>query len=326
MNLQFKKPSSKTQKLMSKTALNPKIAHRIAPEITVAEENVKKITQHNHAKIVNSGNSAIMSVMNSINGPFIFPDQGAWSGLKKIANFLNQEYNLIPTEKGLIYPDLLEEYLNTQKVVPSALFLTSFAGYTGEQPIKELYDVCHQNGILLIEDASGSVGDVEKRLCNGTHTDVIIASTGSPKIVNVGNGGFISTNDPQILQKSAFLLKMLRADPITCAGMVQEIKNASSSLSKTIEACNFLKKNILTVFHKDKRGINVIVPSRDPKTDSYKLRQLINADGKSIITKCPLYDRVLEKAVCIEIKNLDAACLNKNTLVEIKEHVHNILF
>lgn len=326
MNLQFKRPSLKTRKIMSKTALNPYIKRGIAPEIVMAEKQVKKITQHDQAKIVNSGNSAIMGVMNSIKGPFIFPDQGGWSGLKKIATFLNQDFYIIPTEKGLIYPDLLEEYLNKQKVVPSALFITSFAGYTAEQPVKDLYDVCHQNGILLVEDASGSVGDSENKLCNGDHADIIIASTGSPKIVNVGNGGFISTDNPELLRKSAFLLKTLRADPITCAGIVQEIENASVNLVKTIEACAFLKKKIPITFHENKRGINVIIPSKDPKTDAYNLRKKINANGRSIITACPLYDRVLEKAVCIEIKNLDTDCLNKETLMEIKEECEKVLF
>lgn len=326
LNLHFKRPSLETQELMSKTALNPKVSRGPSIEIVNAEKQVQKVTQHDHAKITNSGNSAIMAVMNSIKGPFIIPDQGGWSGLKKIANFLNHEFHFIPTEKGLIYPDLLEEYLNKLKIVPSALFITSFAGYTAEQPVKELYDVCHQKGILLVEDASGSVGDSKKKLCNGNHADVIIASTGSPKIVNVGNGGFISTNEIEIFKESSFLLKTLKADPITCAGIIQEIKNASHNLIKTIESCDFLKKNIPTTFHKNKRGINVIIPSDNPKSDAYKLRKKINADGRNIITTCPLYDRVLEKAICIEIKNLDTACLNKETLMEIKEEAKNVLF
>ncbi len=326
MKLIFKKPAIETQTAMSQTALNPFTGRGINPEIKSAEEKIKEITGHDHVKLVNSGNSAIISVMNILEGPFILPDQGGWSGLKKIAEFLKREVYFIPTEKGIIYPDLLEEYLKQVKTNPSALFITSFAGYTAEQPVKELFEICGENDIILVEDASGSVGDPEKRLCNGEHAHIIIASTGSPKIVNVGNGGFISTNEKKILDNSRFLLKTLRADPITAAGIGTEIQKASFNLFETMHACKILKKNIQNTFHEDKRGINVIVPSNDPKNHSRTLREKINLDGRSIITTCPLYDRLMEKAVCIEIKNLDTACLNKETLSEIKEHVETTVF
>jgi hypothetical protein len=38
-----------------------------------------------------------------------------------------------------------------------------------------------------------------------------------------------------------------------------------------------------------------------------------------MITKCPNYNRLKEKAVAIEIKNLDISCLNKDNLNEIIE-------
>ncbi|MDO9044406.1 MAG: DegT/DnrJ/EryC1/StrS family aminotransferase [Methanobacteriaceae archaeon] len=326
MKLIFKKPTIETQKAMSQAALNPFTGRRINPEIKSAEESIKELTGHEHVKLVNSGNSAIISVMNALEGPFILPDQGGWSGLKKIAAFLKREVYFIPTEKGIIYPDLLEEYLKQLLVLPSALFITSFAGYTAEQPVKELFEVCCENDIILVEDASGSVGDPEKRLCNGDHAHIIIASTGSPKIVNVGNGGFISTNEKKILDNSRFLLKTLRADPITAAGIATEIKKASFNLFETMHACKILKKNIHHTFHEDKRGINVIVPSSDPKAHSRILREKINLDGRSMITTCPLYDRMMEKAVCIEIKNLDTDCLNRGNLSEIKEHVETTVF
>lgn len=326
MKLIFKKPSIETQMAMSHAALNPFTGRGINPEIKSAEESIKELTGHEHVKLVNSGNSAIMTIMNALKGPFILPDQGGWSGLKKIAEFLKREVYFIPTEKGIIYPDLLEEYLKQLPVLPSALFITSFAGYTAEQPVKELFDVCSENNILLVEDASGSVGDPEKRLCNGDHAHIIIASTGSPKIVNVGNGGFISTNEKKILDNSRFLLKTLKADPITAAGISTEIKKASFNLFETMHACKILKKNIQNSFHEDKRGINVIFPSIDPKNHARTLREKINLDSRSIITTCPLYDRLMEKAVCIEIKNLDTACLNKENLSEIKEHIETAVF
>lgn len=326
LKLAFKKPSNETQKAMSKAALNPFVGRGINPQIKSAEEKIQELTGHKYVKLVNSGNSAILAVMNALEGPFILPDQGGWSGFKKMAKILDRTVFFIPTEKGIIYPDLLEEYLKKINVKPSALFITSFAGYTAEQPLKELYDVCSENGVLLVEDASGSIGDPLKNLCNGQHTHIIIASTGSPKIVNVGSGGFISTDDPKIFQKSGFLLKTLKADAVTSAGILVESRNASSNLVKTMDACHFLKNNIPNTYHTDKRGINVIISSIDPKTHSRILREKINAEGRSIITTCPLYDRLMEKAVCLEIKNLDTSCLNKENLKKIKDVVQTTLF
>jgi dTDP-4-amino-4,6-dideoxygalactose transaminase len=326
LKLIFKKPSNETQKAMSKAALNPFVGRGKNPQIKSAEEKIQELTGHEYVKLVNSGNSAILAVMNALEGPFILPDQGGWSGFKKMAQILDKNVIFVPTEKGIIYPDLLEEYLKNLTVTPSALFLTSFAGYTAEQPLKELYDICSENGVLLIEDASGSVGDPLKKLCNGQQAHVIIASTGSPKTVNVGNGGFISTDKNEIFQKSGFLLKTLKADAITAAGMIEESENASSNLIKTIDACDYLKKNIPNTYHSDKRGINVIISSMDPKTHSRILREKINVEGRSIITTCPLYDRLKEKAVCLEIKNLDTLCLSKENLKDIIDVVRTIIF
>ena len=78
----------------------------------------------------------------------------------------------------------------------SALIFTSFAGYTAEQDIKSIVNYCKNNNITTIEDASAGIGDSENKL--GCRSDIILASTGSPKIINVGSGGFIATNDGDI--------------------------------------------------------------------------------------------------------------------------------
>jgi len=326
LNLLFKKPSKEAEKAMHDALKHPHVTPGIAPEILNAQEMVKSITQHQHAQIVNSGNSAIMAVMNALDGPFILPDQGGWIGFKRIAEFLGKEIITLETEWGIISPEKLELLLDNLVQVPSALFLTSFAAYTAEQPVRELFELCHENDMILVEDASGSVGDPEKRLCNGNHAHIIIGSTGSPKIVNVGNGGFVSTNDKAILEKSQLLYKMLKADSVTCAGIQAEMKLAPYNLDKTVNACNFLKKNLGTVFHKNKRGITVILPSENPRQDSRNLRKHLHTDGKGIITTCPQYNRLMEKAVCIEIKNLNTDCLTKDTLKQIVEFVDNTLF
>ena len=109
MNLKFKKPSKETQMAMSKVASgeDSQDYHDLACEKLAA------ITNHNHAKLVNSGNSAILSAMNAIDGAILIPDQGAWNGFKQIANFLNKDLITINTHQGLIDLDCLNESLSS---------------------------------------------------------------------------------------------------------------------------------------------------------------------------------------------------------------------
>ena len=62
---------------------------------------------------------------------------------------------------------------------------------------------------------------------------------------------------------------------------------------------------------------SVILKSNGPKSLSYKLRREFVLDSHGMITKCPNYNRLKEKAVAIEIKNLDLDCLNEENLNEI---------
>ena len=105
MNLKFKKPSKETQMAMSKVAggEDNNDYH------SLAEEKLVSITNHSHAKLVNSGNSAILSAMNSIDGAILIPDQGGWNGFKQMAKFLNKDLITVKTNKGLIDLDNLNE-------------------------------------------------------------------------------------------------------------------------------------------------------------------------------------------------------------------------
>ena len=330
MNLKFKKPSKETQMAMSEVAGGEDNNDYHA----LAEEKLVNMTSHSYAKLVNSGNSAILSAINAIDGAILIPDQGAWNGFKQIAKFLNKDLFTVKTNKGLIDLDNLNESiiqssennfidLNDENN-KSALFLTSFAAYTAEQDLKAICDFAHKNNLLVVEDASGAIGDYENRLANGNYSDIIIGSTGSPKIVNVEDGGFITSNDEKLFEKSNLLLKTNKASNITACGIYNELDFAAENLKKTVEACSYLKESIedktdFNVFHKDKRGINVIIESENPKSLSYKLRQELVLDSHGMITKCPNYNRLKEKAVAIEIKNLHISCLEKDNLDEIIE-------
>jgi len=288
-----------------------------------AEDAIKKVTGHEHARVMGSGNAAIMAAMSTMKGPVMIPDQGGWSGFRKIAEFYGLELTYLSTKMGVIHLETLEEQVKLKS--PESLFITSFAGYMAEQPVKGIYDICEDNGVILVEDASGSVGDPLKNLACGDYSHIMVASTGSPKMVNVGNGGFISTNEPGIFNNAAFILKTLKSSPVTCAGLVEEIKKTPGNLVKTIAACEFLKKEIEYVLHPEKRGINIAIPHDEPKSIARLLRNNLKVMGGGMITVCPRYDRINQPAVCLEVKNLDIECLKKENLRKIVEIVKNTI-
>lgn len=316
MELYFKKPSKEAREAMCEAAnqFKSKIEY-----IESAKNAVCNLTDHKYSKITNSGNSAILAAMSNFNGKILVPDQGGWSGFIKAAKFLGLEVIYLQTDWGLIDPEVLKAALKKER--PEAFFLTSFAGYTAEQPVKEIYQYCCEEDVSLVEDASGALGDETGRLANGKHSHIMVASTGSPKIVNVGNGGFISTDQKKLLETP---FNFSKADPITCAGISQEIKYAPVVFSKTISSCCYLKNELKDALHKNKRGINVILKSDTPQVLAKNLRSSLNVHNGGMISKCPRYDRILGNAVALELKNLDVRCLTPENLDKLIEIVHNL--
>ncbi|MGL4670010.1 MAG: DegT/DnrJ/EryC1/StrS family aminotransferase [Methanobacteriaceae archaeon] len=289
------------------------------------KEKISTITSHDNVEILNRGNSAILLAMASFTGSIFIPDQGAWRGFKQAGKVLNKELIQFSTDLGLIDIESLEDVFiennikdNKNKKKTSAIFLTSFAGYTAEQNIKEISKLAMDYGIAIVEDASGAINDPKGNLANGKYSDIIIVSTGSPKIINVGSGAIITAKSNNIFKENPFLTKTLKADIGTVAGINTEIDFAQESLKKALASSKYIKNNlnnISNVIHSNKRGINVII--KNNLNEFWNLKKELSVIGGSMITKCPSYDRVKEKAISIEIKNLDINCLNKDNLNNI---------
>ncbi|MDR2967563.1 MAG: DegT/DnrJ/EryC1/StrS family aminotransferase [Methanobacteriaceae archaeon] len=326
MNLLYKKPSKETINAMAELAGNFQLVKKENSYLREVESKIISKTKHSHGKVVNSGNAAIAVAMNAIKGPILIPDQGAWHGFKQIAKFLNKEIIIFETDLGLISKKNLDNILAANKNIKlkdsePAIFLTSFAAYSAEQPIFEIANWCHENNVLLVEDASGGITDPEKKLANGHYSDIIVCSTNSPKVVNVGNGGFITTNRIEIFDKSRVLLNICKSNNITNKGIFTELDFSEYNLKKNIEATDYIKNSLDNVVHRDKRGTNIILATKNPQHLSKYLRINFNVEGKSIITMCPNYNRIKQKAIAIEIKNLATESLTKENLDGVIETI-----
>lgn len=319
MNMfKFKTPSKKTLETMSEIAKG-NVSENMEAK---AMDKIKSLTGHENVKITSSGNNSIFIALSAIEGDIIIPDQGGWHGFKQIAKFLSKNIITLKTDLGLISTEYLEE-LDVKE--NSALIYTSFAGYCAEQDTKSISKYCKNNNITTIEDASAGIGDSEKRLGNGKYADIIIASTGSPKIINVGSGGFITSNDEDIFRKTSLPQKLSKTSEIVCGGICCELDNVGEKLELTVNATKHLKNNIETTLHANKRGVNVIIPHDNAKEISWNLKKLLPLDKSGFITTCPNYNRVKQKAIAVEIKNLAYECLENENLEKIIEEINNQL-
>lgn len=315
----FKTPSDKTKNIMSEVA-SGKIGNTNFEEKCI--DKIKELTNHEEVKITSSGNNSIFIALSSIEGDIIIPDQGGWHGFKQIAKFLGKNIHTIKTDLGIINPDYIE---NLEIKENSALIFTSFAGYTAEQDIKDISKYCKNNNITTIEDASAGIGDRKGILGNGKYSDIIIASTGSPKIINVGSGGFIATSNPEIFTKTNLPQKLSKTNEIICSGIDSELDNVDEKLEVTLNATNHLKKHIHNSIHSSKRGVNIIILHDNAKSISWDLKKTLTTDKSGFVTTCPNYNRVKQKAIAIEIKNLDYDCLKKECLNKIIDEVNSLL-
>ena len=309
----FKEPSQKTREIMSKVALG-EISNIDFEQSAI--DKIKNLTGHDEVRITTSGNNSIFIALSSVEGDILIPDQGGWHGFKQIAKFLNKNVITLKTDLGLINTDYLDDLKINDN---SALIYTSFAGYTAEQDTKAISKYCKSNGITTIEDASAGIGDKENRL--GKYSDVILASTGSPKMINVGSGGFISTDDSEIFKATSLPQKLSKTSDIICSGIDNELDNVKENLEITLNATDYLKKCLPDAIHADKRGVNIIIPHEDAKSISWNLKRSLTTDKSGFITTCPNYNRVKQKAIAIEVKNLDYSCLEKEYLDKILEEL-----
>ena len=282
------------------------------------KNKIRDLTSHEFVKMTSSGNNSIFVALSSVEGDIIVPDQGGWHGFKQIAKFLDKNLITLKTDLGIINPHHLDDIdINDN----SALIFTSFAGYCAEQDTKSISKYCRNNGITTIEDASAGIGDKKKLLGNGKYSDVILASTGSPKMINVGSGGFISTDNEEIFKNSSMPQKLSKTNEIVCSGIYAELDNVKNNLEVTLNATEHLKKHMTNTIHAKRRGVNVIIPTDDAKEISWKLKKTLTIDKSGFITTCPNYNRVKQKAISIEIKNLDYDCLEKEYLDKIIDEI-----
>lgn len=255
-----------------------------------------KYTNHNHLKLTSRGNTAIKQAINLVKKlnpkpKFLTVDQGGWFTYLNLPKKQGFRLETLKTDYGIIKLDNLEKSLEKKDV--SAIIYSNPAGYYANQPIKEIYEICNKYDCLVIMDITGCIGTIYS---NGNYADLIVCSFGKWKPVNLGYGGFISSNKKiEIEENNCFkeeyqnsLKNKLNELPLR----YQSFKTINTRIKKDLKAFEIL--------HPDKWGINVIIKYND----SNEKQQIINYCEKNNFqyTICPRYIRVKENAISIEVK------------------------
>ena len=91
-------------------------------------------------------------------------------------------------------------------------------------------------------------------------------------MINVGSGGFISTDNEEIFKNAPMPQKLSKTNEIVCSGIYAELDNVEKNLEVTLNATEHLKKCITNTIHTKRRGVNVIIPTDDAKEISWNLK------------------------------------------------------
>ncbi len=261
------------------------------------EVRMRRLTRHQHLQFTERGNAAIflaMGIAKKVNpkANLLIPDQGGWFSYKKYPQFFGFNVVEVKTEYGVV--DLKDLRHKTKDA--SAFIFNSFAGYFAEQPLRKIKTVCKRAGCLIIEDASGAIGD--KKLCHGKYSDIIVGSFGKWKPVDCGYGGWLSTNEKSYLDAAPEALSVTKVHPYFYKEIYRCLRKNKFKKLLALQARVKHQLKDFEVLHADKRGVNVVVKF-DPKVLEFCQQRAYP------YVLCPCYTRVNEKAISIELKRLD---------------------
>lgn len=246
---------------------------------------IKNVTKHRNVAITSRGNEAIQRAFeivkkNSFRNKLLIPDQGGWLTYRDFAEKLGFDVIELKTDKGVVIISELRKHVNDA----SCFIFNCLAGYYAEQPVKEIFLECKKAKCICISDVTGAFTD--SILCNGANVDIFVGSFGKWKIVNYGKYGFISSSLYDVGESVKFeddLYKKLIEAPVRLKSLLELASKVKDDLK------------LFNIFHKDKKGINVIVGFDD------KVIDYCNKNGYEYVI-CPKNIKVLEHAISIELK------------------------
>ena len=186
------------------------------PAIEVFEEAICGYTGANFAVACSSGTAALHLACLAIGltaGDLLWTSPMSFAASANCARFCNADVDFVDIDPatGNMSAVALAAKLRTAHQLPKALVLVHFAGLPGD--LAAINELCKEHAIILIEDAAHALGAEYQEVKIGAcqYSDFTTFSLHPVKIITAGEGGVVTTNNPQWAQK----LQVARSHGIT---------------------------------------------------------------------------------------------------------------
>ena len=173
----------------------------------IFQKKFLKLINRNYSLAVQSGTAALHLALKSLGckskDKVIIPNYTCVSNISSVA-----QCNAIPVVVEVERETLGLDYELVKKAIkkykPKILQLVHVYGHPARDTIK-IINLCKKNRVKVIEDASEALGAKLDGKKIGSFGEISVFSTRSEKMIGVGEGGMISTNDTKIFEKISLM-------------------------------------------------------------------------------------------------------------------------
>jgi len=215
-------------------------------QVALAESEFAQMVDQKYALGVNSCSSAIMLALMVVGvaaGDRVLTNGFTFTALPSTIMRLHAEPVLVEaTDQWTMDLDDLERKAAASGA--TVLLLSHMRGKVAD--MDRVADICQRHGLRLVEDCAHSCGVKWRGRQLGYHGEVAAYSTQSDKVINSGEGGFLTTNDGGLMAKAIYLsgcyerryAKHGTPPPKElCEAAMMEMPNLSCRMNEVTAAC-----------------------------------------------------------------------------------------
>lgn len=261
------------------------------------QKKLQELTGKKYILVTNRCNTAIEICYAILQGATVaILDQGGWTHYKRIAKKYKITLEKIKTNASLAL---------TESQECENILLTEPAGYARSLDRKKL----HAKNLFIL-DCSGSIG---QDYIKDYNADILLASFGKWKPVNLKYGGLFATNNIELFEKAQDILNSSDHFNDTHRFKEAEEDELLQQLEKLPERYLFLQQrvqNVITDLQEkkipciaDKHALVVLAVF---SSNEEKEKIIAYCQEKDLpYTECPRYIRYEGKAISIEVKRME---------------------
>ena len=171
------------------------------------EESIKSYTKTPNALALSSATAGLhlaLRVLGIGSGDYVLTSTFTFIGSINAILYQNAKPVFVDSDESWnISPTLLKEAITKAPIKPKALIITHLYGQLCK--LDEIVEICHENGIYLIEDAAESLGASYHDQQSGTIGDMGVYSFNGNKILSTSGGGMLVSSNSEWIERAKFL-------------------------------------------------------------------------------------------------------------------------